>query len=93
MDDPKIISADYLHETIRHGQAEWAAWQVVVSEWKELQLGDFNDEQFSPLIRAIELWGEELSWLRSKQTVETQQSAYDDKQLAYNRAKNRARSE
>jgi NAD-dependent DNA ligase len=51
---------------------EWQAWQLVVSRFEAL-VGHINDEQYDPLVRAIEAWGELLVELRLTQS-ETQRT-------------------
>lgn len=49
---------------------EWQAWQLVCSRFRSL-VGDINDEQFNPLVQAIEAWGELLHEFRSTQDETT----------------------
>ena len=49
-----------------HAKAEWDAWQLVVKHWP----GDINDPLFTPLVKAIQLWGEYLTALRLTQDKE-----------------------
>ena len=58
--------------------AEWLRWQAVVSEARTLDL-DLNDAAFTPLVRAIEGWGEELVRLRFGQPAEVANTAYREK--------------
>lgn len=70
--------------------AEGDAWQVVVAEWRKLfpqpSGFDFNAPICNPLVKAIELWGENLALLRSMQTEEVVENAMHDKMAAYDAA-------
>lgn len=58
---------------------EWQAWQQVVEQFKQLDM-DINATRCTPLVRAIELWGEELVRLRVGQTPEIRRKALREKQ-------------
>lgn len=64
-------------------RVEWLAWQAVVAEWRSLNLPDMNAPECEPLIRAIELWGEELVRLRATQTPDIVAEALKDRKRAY----------
>lgn len=66
---------------------EHEAWKVVVAEWQRLRLPDFNGERVAPLVRAIELWGERLSALRSFATPEDQAKWLAEAATKYARSK------
>lgn len=70
--------------------AEADAWQVVVAEWNKLfpqpSSYDFNSPIMHPLVRAIELWGENLALLRTMQSEEVIENAMHDKMAAYEQA-------
>ena len=49
-------------------RVEWEAWQEVVREFKKVFPGlDFNDPKLTPLVDAIENWGDSLVTLRIHQ--------------------------
>lgn len=63
---------------------EAEAWQRVVAEWRAVFPGvDLNDAKFNPLVKAIELWGEQLVALRSTQEPAVIDGALDDKKIGY----------
>jgi hypothetical protein len=53
---------------------EWEAWQRVVRLWNH---GDINDAKNTPLIHAIQRWGEYLVRLRLTQDSYTLQRAFE----------------
>lgn len=66
--------------------AEYDAWQRFVAEWRAcppLAGIDLNDSDITPVVHAIEVWGERLVALRMKQTRDERQRAIDDKTAAY----------
>lgn len=63
---------------------EWDAWQVVVARWREAGLPDFNGETATPIVRAIQHWGERLVGLRVAQTPELRAQALAEAARAAN---------
>lgn len=60
---------------------EWQAWQAVVKEFAAA-VGDINGSQYTPLVAAIQLWGEKLHALRTTQPAGQQSRAakfYEDR--------------
>jgi hypothetical protein len=62
-------------DDVKQMNAEWQAWQVVVERFKQHNI-DMNEPKYNQLIRAIELWGEELALLRRDQPLETVNRAH-----------------
>jgi hypothetical protein len=54
--------------------AEWEAWQEVVKEFAALGM-NINHQRFTPLVKAICVWGEKLHALRATQTPEAVEKA------------------
>jgi len=75
-----IIRAQ-VFDDLKQMNDEWQAWQGVVGQFKRLEI-DINQERYNPLVRAIELWGEELARLRRKQPLEICDKAYSEKAKA-----------
>ena len=57
---------------------EWTAWQTVAAEFDALDL-DMNDAAYTPLLRQIEAWGEELHKLRSEQGPDVVERVYTER--------------
>lgn len=66
---------------------EYEAWKAVVAEWQRLRLPDFNGERATPLVRAIELWGERIAALRSFATPEDRVKWLAEAVTKYDRAR------
>jgi hypothetical protein len=62
-------------------QDEHAAWLVVGDQFKQMDI-DINEAKWTPLIRAIEFWGEELARLRSTQEEKVIRHAWEEKETA-----------
>ena len=57
---------------LRAMEDEHAAWQVAVGEWAkahDLEPSDINDSRYTPFVRAVEAWGEQLVALRLTQPL------------------------
>lgn len=65
-------------------QYEWKGWQDVVREFNRAIPSGINDPQFNPLIKAIQLWGEKLTKLRTAQDEKVREKAFRDYEDAYN---------
>lgn len=61
------VQAQLAHE-------EWDAWQNVCKQWPKDM--DINDPVSAPLVAAIILWGEKLSYLRQTQTADQRGAAH-----------------
>jgi phosphoenolpyruvate carboxylase len=58
---------------------EYDAWKAVVHEWRSLDgMPDMNSAEATPLVRAIEAWGERLVQLRLRQSSDEVERALAD---------------
>jgi hypothetical protein len=74
-----------IFQRIGYQDAEFNAWATVVAEWRAAGLPDMDREFVAPVIKAIEVWAENLVGLRSTQTAKERAQAMLDKHESYQR--------
>lgn len=67
---------------------EWSAWQDAIREFRRA-VGDPDreDGKYKPLFKAIALWGENLVKMRTLQTAEQRQLAFETCRASYEKVK------
>ena len=81
--DPDMTAFD-IAQQFGFQEAEYQAWQTFVAEWRNAGLPDMNSDAMAPVIKAVEVWAENLVALRcANQTPQQRAQAMVDKLSMY----------